>query len=40
VNGRAVFLHEGCSHAWADRQERTTHSDGNERYCFLYGGAH
>jgi Protein of unknown function (DUF3987) len=27
VNGRAVFLHEGCSHAWADRQERTTHSD-------------
>jgi hypothetical protein len=31
VNGRAVFLHEGCSHAWADRQERTTHSDGNER---------
>jgi hypothetical protein len=31
VNGRAVALHEGCSHAWADRQGRTTHSDGNER---------
>jgi AAA domain len=37
LNGRAVFLHEGCSHAWADRQERTTHSDGNERNRPPYG---
>jgi hypothetical protein len=45
LNCRAVFLHEGCSHAWADRQEAHDAFEmesmrKNERNCSRHGGPH